>query len=511
MLGNVIGRFSARQFESTIIQGIVLINILFAALAVIFLIHSRGYYLQNVNASSDNLVQLLEQNVTEKSRLIDDALQRIQRELEQQLKTGGINEGRLLQLLSSEQAQLPEVEGIRVSNAQGDVVWGKGVSPENKSSYADRQFFQKLASGATGLIVTEVITGRISGKPVIVFARSYKHAGDTFAGAISAAVAVESFTTLLASVQLGSQDTVVLRSADMGLIARYPPMDSWNGAYGNKKVGQEYAALVESGVQQGSFHTHNSPDGVERTYSYRRVVGWPATLTVGLADEQYLKPWYSQIIWVACCVLIFFVITSAFSWLTIYYLRERTALLHSYLAEIRRRRILVEQSQDGIVVLDQQGKVWEANLRFAEMLGYSLEEVHELHVWDWDAQWTREQLLVMIEHCDASGAFLETYHQRKDGTRIAVEISSNGVNLDNSKMVFCVCRDVTARNHAAEELKQRNAELEMFNQASIGRELNMIKLKRQINALLTELGRKPLYDLAFTDDEDGFPSERRSQ
>jgi PAS domain S-box-containing protein len=50
------------------------------------------------------------------------------------------------------------------------------------------------------------------------------------------------------------------------------------------------------------------------------------------------------------------------------------------------RRILIDQSRDGIVVLDQNGKVYEANQRYAKMLGYSMEEVHQLHVWDWDAQ-----------------------------------------------------------------------------------------------------------------------------
>ena len=49
--------------------------------------------------------------------------------------------------------------------------------------------------------------------------------------------------------------------------------------------------------------------------------------------------------------------------------------------EIFRWRILLEQSRDGIVVLDQNGKVYEANNRYADMLGYSMEEIHNLHVW----------------------------------------------------------------------------------------------------------------------------------
>lgn len=45
----------------------------------------------------------------------------------------------------------------------------------------------------------------------------------------------------------------------------------------------------------------------------------------------------------------------------------------------------------------------------------------------------------------------------------------------------------------AEELAQRNAELERFNRASVGRELDMIALKREINRLSRELGLEPPY------------------
>ena len=68
-------------------------------------------------------------------------------------------------------------------------------------------------------------------------------------------------------------------------------------------------------------------------------------------------------------------------------------------------------------------------------------------------------------------------------------------------------RDITARKSAqeaphrqAEELRNRNEELERFNRAMIGRELEMIELKRQVNVLSRELGRAPPYPLAFLED-----------
>ncbi len=127
--------------------------------------------------------------------------------------------------------------------------------------------------------------------------------------------------------------------------------------------------------------------------------------------------------------------------------------------DITRQKILIEQSRDGIVILDSRGKVREANQRFADMLGYTPEEVQHLHVWDWDSQWTREQLFQAIELIDDAGDFFETWHRRKDGTIYPVEISSNGSISTGEKLVFCVCRDITERRRMEEERSRLQAQL----------------------------------------------------
>jgi len=127
--------------------------------------------------------------------------------------------------------------------------------------------------------------------------------------------------------------------------------------------------------------------------------------------------------------------------------------------EVTRRRILVDQSRDGIVVLDESGKVYETNKRFAEMLGYSPEEVTQLYVWDWEAVASRELVQEMLRTVDEAGDHFETRHRRKDGTLYDVEISTNGAVVAGQKLVFCVCRDITERKQAEEALKAAQEKL----------------------------------------------------
>ena len=133
--------------------------------------------------------------------------------------------------------------------------------------------------------------------------------------------------------------------------------------------------------------------------------------------------------------------------------------------EISRRRILFENSRDGIVVLDQNGKVYEANKRYADMLGYSMEEIAQLHVWDWDTQFSREQIKEMIRSIDDAGAHFETRQRRKNGTIIDVELSNNGTEYKEHKLVFCICRDISGRKQLEAERARYEAQYRQLQKA----------------------------------------------
>lgn len=58
-------------------------------------------------------------------------------------------------------------------------------------------------------------------------------------------------------------------------------------------------------------------------------------------------------------------------------------------------------------------------------------------------------------------------------------------------------QDITKRKKTEEELKQRVEELERFHRLSVGREIQMVELKKKINELSKKLGLKPPYKLSF--------------
>ncbi|MBD2463455.1 PAS domain S-box protein [Oscillatoria sp. FACHB-1407] len=140
--------------------------------------------------------------------------------------------------------------------------------------------------------------------------------------------------------------------------------------------------------------------------------------------------------------------------------------------ELLRIQTLFNTSFDGIVILDGQGRVVNANPRFAEMIGHTPEEIANLSVSDWDAQFNDEELQQVMQDCLSRkmGVF-ETQHRRKNGSTYDVEISYNVVEWEGEILRFCACRDISdrkrieaERKRAEEALQEREAILRLFIQ-----------------------------------------------
>ena len=67
--------------------------------------------------------------------------------------------------------------------------------------------------------------------------------------------------------------------------------------------------------------------------------------------------------------------------------------------------------------------------------------------------------------------------------------------------VLGIAHNITHLKHADETLRARNKELERFNRATVGRELDIIEMKLTINALSRELGQMPPFPLTFLKSE----------
>ncbi len=158
-------------------------------------------------------------------------------------------------------------------------------------------------------------------------------------------------------------------------------------------------------------------------------------------------------------------------------------------------RMLFNNANDGIVIVDLEGNIIECNKISYERLGYTREEFLNMTPMDLDTPEYAEGVLDRIEHLRQKGAsFYEVEHLRKDRTIIPVEINSKLINFQGKTAVLSIVRDITERKKAEEELLKLNSlKSELLRRTSHELKTPLVSIKG-FSDLLLELHRDKLDD-----------------
>ena len=119
----------------------------------------------------------------------------------------------------------------------------------------------------------------------------------------------------------------------------------------------------------------------------------------------------------------------------------------------RKNEILLRTASDGTHIFDLDGNVVQVNDAFCRMLGYTAEEMLAMNVAQWDAQWSKQELLAKIVAMEANNPTFETRHRRRDGSIIDVEVSATRVEIEGFPLIYNSARDITERKRAEEGLR----------------------------------------------------------
>ena len=288
---------SARPRRTLLLLTLIGANLLVVASSAYSLIRSRSHYEQQAELSTQNIASALDQNISASIQKIDLMLRSVADELERQTAAGGIDDSRMNAFMARQTLRLPEIEALRASTADGLVILGNEIRRQDGLRIADREYFATLRDHPDeGLIVTKPLIGKVSKHNVILFARRYLDPQGRFAGVTYATISVDHFYGMMSEFEVGPSGTVALRDTDLGLISRRPKMTGDSGAIGGKGTSPELARRMSAGDIAGTYHTRKSPDGIERTYSFRRLHDAPMLAFVGVASSDYLAGWRSEAI-----------------------------------------------------------------------------------------------------------------------------------------------------------------------------------------------------------------------
>jgi PAS domain S-box-containing protein len=386
---------SGTQMRSLLIVGLFCSNVLVLVLTILSLSQSREQYEQRAETITQTVASAVDQTLSASIQKIDLTLRAAADELERQLAGKGIDEAAMTVLFSKHEQRLPEVEAFRVSNAEGLVILGKGLVKAERASWADREYFKYHRDHADHVLqVTKPRMGRVAKQYIVGFSQRYNYPDGSFAGVISAPIALSHLEKILAGYDVGPHGTVVLRDAGYGQVARFPakPGQSFDQV-GHKVISKELTQLLDSGVQAATYHTAATPDGVERTLSLRRLATGSMIVNVGVSSDDYLSNWRTEVYMTSALAGGFMLLSLVLGGFLLRLLAEaekREAALkqhHDHLEELVEQRTtallatearashILESSADGLYGVDRSGIITFINPAACAMLGYRAEDV----------------------------------------------------------------------------------------------------------------------------------------
>ncbi len=178
-----------------------------------------------------------------------------------------------------------------------------------------------------------------------------------------------------------------------------------------------------------------------------------------------------------------------------------TDITERKLAETEKTRLAtaIEYAAEAISVEDSEARILYANPAFERLSGFTQEEIlGQFSSLLRSDQHSKSFYKGMCDTVSAGKVWKgEVFIKRKDGGLCEVErciaptFDSEGGIINHIVMQ----RDITERRKAESDLRERTEKQERFNKIAVGREIQMIELKQEINALLEELKREKKYTI----------------
>jgi PAS domain S-box-containing protein len=120
-------------------------------------------------------------------------------------------------------------------------------------------------------------------------------------------------------------------------------------------------------------------------------------------------------------------------------------------------RTLIETTDTGYVIIDQDGLVLDANYEYVRLTGHhDLSEIVGRSVMEWTAESEKEKNAEAVKACFDKGYIrnLEIDYVDAKGNVTPIEINATCMKIEGKTHTITICRDITERKQAEEQLQQ---------------------------------------------------------
>ncbi|MFA7267905.1 MAG: diguanylate cyclase [Sterolibacterium sp.] len=341
----------SRHLLLWILLWILLSNLLVIVLATRSLLETRQDREQETQAAVENLSLVLEREIASSFDKVDLGLQDLADTYAHEIGRAHFDSAAWNAMLIRQRTRHTLLNGLRASDAAGNVRYGLEPGSKSGTNIADRDYFQHLREHPdAGLVITRPLLGRTTQTWVIGLVRRLNAPDGSFAGVIYATVPLDHFRQIFAELKLGPNAAIAFRDAALRLIVRQPALKG-PGEIGATTISDNFKSALLANPDGGSYSVGTgSLDGIERLHAFRRNRTYGFYVNVGFAREDFLKEWWNELAKMLGVVVIFGVVTTLLGWQMHRTWRIRQAGLNAVQASEARFRSLFEHMTEGMAL-----------------------------------------------------------------------------------------------------------------------------------------------------------------
>ena len=132
---------------------------------------------------------------------------------------------------------------------------------------------------------------------------------------------------------------------------------------------------------------------------------------------------------------------------------------------LERYRLLSEGSRDAIWFLTPDSRFAEVNQAAIDLYGYTRDEFLSMRLSDIRDPSTLGDLDQQFKLADEKGIHFETLHLRKNGTAFPVDVTANGADFGNERLVLAIVRDISDRKESEGALRESEERRKLAQEA----------------------------------------------
>jgi diguanylate cyclase (GGDEF)-like protein len=307
------------------------VAIMMLSLCVMALYEGRSEALLRARETSQNLLQILDKDISRNIELYDLSLTwMLQSSQRPDVMALPSSLQRLVLFDRSIHARY--LGALLVINAQGGIDFDSVSEVPRTGNFTDRDYFTVQRDNPhQGLYLSRPFQSRLrNGEWTVALTRRINKPDGSFGGIALVAISIDYFRNLLAGLDMGPHGVLALMRDDGTVIVRQP---SETGDIGRSVILSTMFPNVHH-LDKGTFVARGAIDGITRLYSFERIPGLPVIAVVAPAEDDILANWRSRSLMIGGLMAVFSVAFIGVSMLLARELRQRA----------RAQSLLIEQA-----------------------------------------------------------------------------------------------------------------------------------------------------------------------